>query len=164
MARAYGLKIDEKTADGIKVAWLGCNEGHVAGIFSDHRPLVVEMGYDEWLGGTPAKANKAVKAPEPAWPPRHWIAASDKEYEEACEVAKELGRKPTKVSWADYEAAVEAQDEGPHWDRVRREAGVAIRDRAARGSPWLPVQISTILSSGKNPASASETNGGRSAR
>ena len=35
----------------------------------------------------------------------------------------------------------------------------AIRVRAARGSPWLPVQIRTILSSGRKPASFSVTKG-----
>ncbi|HSG20273.1 MAG TPA: hypothetical protein VLA31_05845, partial [Burkholderiaceae bacterium] len=59
-------------------------------------------------------------------------------------MAKELGRKPTKVSWEDYEAAVAAQDEGPHWARVREEAGAAIRDKAAGGlaGPGMDAAVS----------------------
>ncbi len=43
-------------------------------------------------------------------------------------------------------------------------SSAAMRASAERGSPWLPVQTSTILSRGTKPASYSLRKGGASAR
>ena len=75
---------------------------------SDHRPLVVQLRVEAWVGERNRLAKGDVKAtPDTIFVPRHWVAESKAEYEAGVVIAKEMGRLPMKVRWEDVWAAQE---------------------------------------------------------
>jgi hypothetical protein len=100
--------LEDEGEAAVSDAWVGPREGEIAGIASDHRPLIVQLDAVMWIGeDNPVKEPVRV-TPDPVFVPRHWVASTEEEYEEAVKVAKELNRKPTLVRWKDVQEAQQA--------------------------------------------------------
>ena len=115
----------------VEEAWVGPQHGEVAGLHSDHRPLVVQLRAEAWVGEGNRLAKGDVKVtPDTAFVPRHWVAESEAEYEAESAIAKEMGRLPTKVRWDDVRAAQEDAGVRAELAKCRELASAVVRDKA----------------------------------
>ena len=123
--------IDGDWEEAVEEAWVGPQGGEVAGLCSDHRPLVVQLGAEAWVGEANRLGKGDVKArPDTAFVPRHWVAESEAEYAAGLAVAKELGRLPTKVRWEDVRSAQEGAEVRAELAKCRELAQTVVRDKA----------------------------------
>ena len=123
--------LDGDWEEAVEEAWVGPQCGEVAGVRSDHRPLVVQLRAEAWVGEGNRLGKGAVTVrPDPAFVPRHWIAESEAEYVAAMAVATEMGRLPTKVRWEDVRAAQADAEVRAEMVKCRELAQAVVRDKA----------------------------------
>ena len=115
----------------VEEAWVGPQQGEVAGVHSDHRPLVVQLRAEAWVGeGNRLARGDTTVTPDTAFVPRHWVAETEAEYEAGVVIAKEMGRLPTKVRWEDVRVAQEEAGVRAELEKCRELAKMALRDKA----------------------------------
>ena len=124
--------LESEHEEAVEEAWVGPQNGEVAGIHSDHRPLVVQLSVAAWTGEeNVVRSTVPEPTPTPQFVPRHWVAASDEEHAEVMRVARASKRKPTKVTWEEVREAQGAEPVREELRRCRALASQAEEDEAA---------------------------------
>ena len=121
---------EEPAPSPVTAAWVGRDRLYAPGnLDTDHRPLVVEIDEQRWLGSAVQMTDRGVRPiPETEFPPDRWFIQSEVERQEVVREMAASGRRPTKLEYAEWEEAILHADNA---DELRALADLAARARAA---------------------------------